>query len=136
MLKAKEEHQVWLGFTTYILIALKLAYNKNNCIKLYKTIDPEIYSIFTSLWKGLFGNGLFSSHFVYDFLFQQKFVLCKLYSINWLSFIAWLTAVTSSDIRQYVYCNFCQPSSGCDVINFEINFTAYLSNQAKNCLRP
>ena len=49
---------------------------ETNCLKLY-TVDPEIYSIFDFLDKGL--RTVSPVHFVYDFLTKVFFML---YSIN------------------------------------------------------
>ena len=71
----------------YILIALKLAYNKN---KLYKTLfycSRDMFS-FSLLNKSL---GIVSPrHFVYDF---SRKMFPMLYTINWSNFIVWLSLV-------------------------------------------
>ena len=69
----------------YISIALNLPYNKN---KLYKSLDYWFGAMlnFNFSEKSL---GLVSSpHFVYDF---SRELLLMLHSINWPSFIVWLS---------------------------------------------
>ena len=68
----------------YVLMALKLAYNKNKQLKTLHYWSRDILN-FEFLDKGL---GLVSPpHFVYTF--SPKMYL-KLYSVNWPSFIVWL----------------------------------------------
>ena len=71
----------------YILMILKLAYNKS---KLYKTLHYWSWDMlnFSFLEKGL---GIVSPpHFVYDFS-TKMFLL--IYSSNWPNFFAWLPLV-------------------------------------------
>ena len=72
------------AYFNYILIALSLAYNKN---ELYRTLDSWSRDVpnFDFLEKGL---GIASPpHFVYDFSRKSSLIL---YSINWPKIVVWL----------------------------------------------
>ena len=83
----------------YILIALKLAYNRN---KLFKTLhywSRDMFN-FDILDKGL---GIVSpAHFVYDFSKKKKCSSCYIVLTDQ---IHCLVVFSLCDIGQYVYCN-------------------------------
>ena len=97
----------------YILIPLKLAYNRN---KLFKTLHYWSRDMlnFDILDKDL--EIVAPAHFVYDF--STKMFLMS-YSINWPNFIVWLPLLLEI-LGNMCIAIVCWP--GCDVMDFEIKF--------------
>ena len=96
----------------YILIALKLAYNRNKLLKTLQYWSRDMLK-FEFLEKSL---GIVSpAHFVHNF--STKMFLIS-YSINWPNFIAWLPLLLEI-LGNMCIGIVCYP--GCDVMDFEIN---------------
>ena len=95
-----------------MLIALKLAYNRDKLLKTLHYWSRDMLN-FEFLDKGL--RIVSPAYFVYDFLTKVFLVLC---SINWLNVIVWLPLLLEilGDICITIVCK-----PVCDVINFKIN---------------